>query len=211
MRHPLLSVCALVGVLFTSSCLGIGGEPPNISRHSIDLVRMEPVTETPYFPSLAVRSFEGRQRYESRVLRLDADGTLRYLENERWLEDPRDALTDVVREALAGSQAFDVVGPATSEFQGEYMLDGTVLRCDLIASATGPWRARLVIRLDAAHLKSGEMLHAAVYAAERDLPGRSAAGIGPAITECAGEIVEEALEDWRVSSAKENAEPRDAP
>ncbi len=195
--RPLLSAFALAAVFLTTSCLGLGGEPPVITRHSIDLIQIESVSLDAQFPSLAVRAFEGRQRYEARVLRRDDDGTTTYLEFDRWLEDPQDALTDVVREALAQSRAFTVVGPATSGFDPELMLDGTVLACDLHRVPQGPWRARLMLRLDVARLESNEMLHAGVYTAERELPGASATGLGRAISECTAEIVAQALADWQ--------------
>jgi hypothetical protein len=196
MRPRLLASLALLGALFTSSCLGLGGTPPEITRHSIDLIPIEPVDGPATFPSLAVRAFEGRQRYEPRVLRADSDGTMTYLEFDRWLEDPADALTDVIREALSQSREFAVVGPATSAFKGELMLDGTVLVCDLLRTAEGPWRARLVLRLDAARLEDAEMLHADIYTAEVALPGRSPDGLGHAMSECAHQVVKAALVDW---------------
>jgi len=196
MRRPLLAALAIVASLFTSSCLGLGGEPPVITRHSIDLIPIQPFDGDPLFPSIAVRNFEGRLRYGSRVLRVDGDGTTTYLAFDRWLEDPNEALTDVVREALAQSAQFTVVGPATTAFKPELMLDVTVLSCDLVRTDEGPWRARLVLRLDAARLESAEMLHAAVYKAERDLPGESSEGLGHAMSECVHDVVKAALLDW---------------
>ncbi len=197
LRHPVLSVFALAAALFTSGCLGLGGEPPVIARHAIDLIHPEPVAVAEQLPSLAVRSFEARQRYEARVLRVELDGTKTYLEFDRWLEDPQDALTDVVREALADSRLFTVVGPATSGFEGDLILDGTVLECDLLRTAEGPWRARLKLRLDVARTESSEMLHAGVYTAEHDLPGASAAGLGRTMSRCAGDVIAEALATWQ--------------
>ena len=203
MRPPLIPV--LLVALGTTSCFGLGGSPPEIHRHSIGLFEIEKVCEEPVFPSIAVRNFEGRQRYEARVLVIDeSDGTLSYYENERWLEDPRDALTDVVREGLAISGAFEVVGPVTSGFIADYILDGTVLECDVIKTTSGPWRARLALRLDAARVENSEMLNAAVYRAERDLPAADVHGVGRAMTACAKEITENAGRDWLESAPPEN-------
>lgn len=201
MRRHILSVVVIGAAFLTSSCFGLGGSPPVIHRHSIDLIQADEVATEPMYPSLAVRAFESRQRYEARVLRVDADGATTYLEFDRWLEDPQDALTDVVREALSHSGAFDVVAPATSGFSAAYILDGTILRCDVLRPANGPWRAQLSLRLDVARVDRAEMLHAAVYSAERALPGASTDGLGAAMTACAVQVVREALADWEPAAS----------
>lgn len=211
MRKTTLAALLVTAALAFPGCLGLGGRhAPEIRRHSIDLPEVvgAPGVE-PIFGPVIVRQFTARGRYEPRVLVIEGAGRVDYLEFDRWVEDPSQAVTTVVRESMASSGRFAAVAAATSEMRTDLVVDGAVLACDVIRRPGQPWRARLVVRLEATERGSGEMVASDAYAAERDLPGEGVEGLGAAMGECVVEIMERAMQDWEVQHVA-SAAARDA-
>jgi ABC-type uncharacterized transport system auxiliary subunit len=121
-----------------------------------------------------------------------------YLEFERWGEQPANAVTDAVREALAGTGSFTAVSAAGDALVADRYLDGYVLAFDLVETPSGPWKARVALRLVLSD-RAGKLLHTSVYDASRPLPGRDPAGLGPAMAASVGEAVTKALADWEAA------------
>ena len=188
----------IVAALLLGGCINLGlggsGPMPDLHRHTLDAaagVAARPGNA----PSLAVRTFGSRSRYDIRVVRRDDADGFSYLEFERWGDLPGNALTDAVREGLAGTGAFTSVSSAGDAFVVERFLDGYLLAFELVKTASGPWKARLSVRLVLSD-RSGKLLHTAVYTVTHDLPGDGPAGLGPAMSAAVGEVVNHAVADW---------------
>jgi ABC-type uncharacterized transport system auxiliary subunit len=180
--------------LLLSGCIQIGGDKVReVRRHALDVASVS--TDTPIDASVRVSLFDARARYDLRVVAADESGTVSFLEFERWAEDPRDGLTDLVRETLAESGAFRSVQRADSGLEADMDLRGFVSACDLIRSGAGS-RARLRLRLTLSDGNTDQVRHSASYQAERPLPGDDATGLGAAMTECVGDVLTRALADW---------------
>lgn len=171
-----------------------GGSKPDLHRHTIDAAAG--VTQRPRtLPSLAVRPFGARSRYDIRVVRREGADSVAYLEFERWAEPPADAAADAVRESLAASGAFAAVSASVDALRVERSLDGYVLAFELVKTPSGPWRARFAARLSMSD-RDGNLLASAVYEGKADLPGEGPAGLGRAMSAAIGEAVNAALNDW---------------
>ncbi len=198
--HAAAVRAAFVGMLATllAGCVHVGPEAdaPAIRRHALDLLPPPTVQLPDGVHTLAVRDFDSRRRYEARVVRRTPEGALTFLENERFVEDPRECVTTVVREALAQSGAFRLVVPASGGFETDLLLDGNVLAFDLVEPKSGPWTAHLALRLTLADAHGG-VLSSAALDAERPLPGPSPEGLGPALGACLREVLDRALAAWR--------------
>lgn len=211
MRTSTFAALVIAAALALPGCLGLGGKhAPDIGRHSIDLPEIVDSDVEPIFGPVIVRQFTARGRYELRVLATDGAGRVEYLDFERWVEEPSQAVTTVMREAMAASGRFAAVAAATSEMRTDLVVDGSVLACDLVREAGRPWRARLVVRIEATERGSGEMVASSSYAAERDLPGESVDGLGAAMGDCVADIIERAMAAWeaeQVARAGASAAP----
>jgi len=193
-----IQIASLVVVaLALPGCLSLGGEPPEIRRHSIDLPEVAPPPADHVFGPIIVRQFAARGRYEPRVVVRDAPGRLTYLETDRWVEEPSEAVTTVVRESVAASGLFEAVAASTSEMRTDLVLDGALLACDLVPGGATGWSAHLVLRLEVTQRSSGEMVASSVYESRKALPGPSTDGLGAAMGDCVEEIVARAIADWR--------------
>lgn len=202
-RARLRGVALAVGlVLAAGGCIQIGGDAvPDARRHALDDADAAAVaSDAPaadFDATLGVPLFDARARYGMRVVATDDDdgGTVTLLEFERWVEDPRDGLTDVVREALAESGAFRSVQRADSGLGSDLELRGFIKAYDLVRAGGGS-RARLRLRLTLSDRRTDEVLHTAVFQAERPVPGPDTTGLGRAMTECAGDVASQALAAW---------------
>jgi len=191
----------LVAALLLGGCINLGlgnvGGTPDLHRHTLDAAAG--VTARPgAAPSLAVRGFGARARFDIRVVRREGADDFSYLEFERWGEVPANAVTDAVREALAASGAFTAVSAAGDALVVERFLDGYLLAFDLVKTPSGPWKARVSVRLVLSD-RLGKLLHTAVYTSEHDLPGGAPDGLGPAMSAAVGDAVNHALADWEAA------------
>jgi ABC-type uncharacterized transport system auxiliary subunit len=197
MRKLTRTAFLALAALALPACLSLGGEgPPKIRRHSIDLPEIIVAAEEPIFGPIIVKEFASRGRYEPRVLVTDGPGQVEYLELDRWVEEPSDAVTTVIRELLASSGKFEAVAASTSEMQTDQVLDGSLIACDVVRDGAGPWRVRFAVRLEATQRSTGEMIVARAYEAERTLPGAGTEGLGAAMGDCVADVVQQALADW---------------
>ncbi len=202
MNKPQIAALLIAVAFATPGCLSLGGgEAPPIRRHSIDLPAVDVVEAETLYEPIVVRQFASRGRYELRVLVQDGPGRVSYLEHDRWVEDPAEALTTVVRETLAASGRFAAVAASTSEMQTDLVLDGALLACDVIRPAGGPWRARMAVRLEVTERSTGRMISAMSLESESDLPGASSEGLGAAIGHCIEDIVARAMALWQSGAA----------
>ena len=202
MRKSQFAALVIAAALALPGCLGLGGShAPEIRRHSIDLPNFGDSAAEPIFGPVIVRQFTARGRYELRVLATDGAGRVEYLELDRWVEEPSQAITTFMREAMAASGRFAAVAAATSEMRTELVVEGGVLSCDLVREEGRPWRAKLVVRLEATERGSGAMVASNAYSAERDLLGESVDGLGAAMGACATDIIERAMADWAARKA----------
>ncbi len=186
---PALAVSILAG------CLSLGGEPVVIHRHALDpipAVIPEPLSG----PVLALRALDALARYEQRVVLRRADGRIVFLETERWVEDPADAVRIALRERLLMSGRFRSVIDAAAAFESDYTVEGTLLVCDLVEGADGSRSARLGFRLLLAETLSGRVVHDGAHIAEVELSGDGNDGLGPAMTEALGEAAAAAVNAW---------------
>jgi len=188
----------LVAALVLGGCINLGlgnvGGTPDMHRHTLDTPAA--ITAQPgAAPALAVRAFGARARYDIRVVRRGDGDDFSYLEFERWGESPASAVTDAVRESLAASKAFTSVTSAGDALVVERFLDGYLLAFDLVKTPSGPWKARISMRLVLSD-RLGNLLHTSVYTSEHALPGSAPAGLGPAMSAAVGDAVNRALADW---------------
>jgi ABC-type uncharacterized transport system auxiliary subunit len=195
-RLPTLAAALVLGGCINLGLGNVGGYP-NLHRHTLDTATG--VTARPgAAPALAVRGFSSRSRYDIRVVRRGDADDFSYLEFERWGELPASAVTDAVREALAASKAFKSVTSAGDALVVERFLDGYVLAFDLVKTPSGPWKARVSLRLVLSD-RLGNLLHTSVYTTEHNLPGSDPVGLGPAMSAAVGDAVNRALADWETA------------
>ncbi len=190
------AVIALASLLVLPACIqvGAGGDPPPpIRRHALDAGSLESEASRA-LPAVGVHPFHGRERYDLRVVLRGPDGSIEFLEGDRWVEDPRHALTIAVTEML-GTGAFQSATDAGAGFETELVLEGHVLACDLVAGPDA-WSALLRVRFDLADAE-GRIVHSGTYDASRALPGASSEGLGAAMSANAAEVVRTALARWR--------------
>jgi ABC-type uncharacterized transport system auxiliary subunit len=203
LRRRLAPLIALIALL-PAACIhvGIGNDAGDLvtRRHAIESRPLNPETvpeaDAPPAPTLSVRPFESGRRYTLRIVARDSTGGIEFLDNERWAEEPRDALTVVAREGLASCGPFQACIPATVNLSAGLTLDGDVLACDLVREATGPSRARIRLRLLLGDYGTGEVLHSGVFEATEALPGAGAEGIGPAMSAATADALRQALDAW---------------
>jgi len=207
MRRVSLATLVVAAALTLPGCFSLGGdEAPEIRRHSIDLPDMSAVQQAPDFGPVIVRQFASRARYEPRVVAIDGPGRVVYLDGDRWVEDPAEAVTTVLRESLATSGAFEAVAAATSEMQTDLVLDGSLLACDVLREPAGPWRVRLAVRLEVTDRRTGDMVAAESFDVQHALPGAGTDGLGAAVGRCVDDVVTQALASWRAAQAAADAE-----
>ena len=199
MTRPRTRRLAPLVALLAAGCiqLGPGEDAPEIRRHALDAAEVPDAGEPGALPSLAVRGFTARGRYDLRVVRREVSGQVRLQEFERWLEAPSDALTTVVRENLARSRAFASVSAAEAGFEAALVLEGSVLAFDVVDAQDGARSARLALRLDLAEARGGRLVHSATWTAERPLPDGDEAHLGPVMSACVADVVARAVPAWR--------------
>ncbi len=199
----------VLALLTAAGCIQLGpdGDAPVTRHHAIDAPSAprsgEKGAEAPRMraPPLAVRPFSAPERYDERVVRRGDDGSLEFLEFDRWAERPEDALFHGVQERLAASGRFEAVFDAAVDHRAELTLDGHLVACDLAADRGGRNRARLTVRLDLGRRHDGRVLHSQVYSAERPLSGTATAGLGGAMSACLADVLDDALAAWTKSGA----------
>lgn len=185
-------------VLALGGCInvGLGGkeEKPEMRRHALDAASGV-TARAGSAPSVGVRGFSARSRYDVRVVRRDGEDAFTYLEYDRWAEPPADSVGDAVREALSASRAFSFVGRAADGPDVDRWLDGYVLQFEMLRPAKGPMKAKCALRLTLTD-RAGKALASGVFEGSRDLAGDSSAGLGPAMSGALGDVVNRALAEW---------------
>ncbi len=193
-----VALASVLAAALLPACIhvGIGNDADDLvtRRHAIEPHQIGPAEGAA--PTLAVRPFESGRRYALRIIARDPDGEIEILDEERWAEAPRDALTVATRESLASCGRFETCIPATVNLVAGLTLDGDVLVCDLVRSADGPSSARLRLRLMLGDYATGTVLHSGVYTASQPLPGKDARGIGPAMSKATADVLRQALHAW---------------
>ena len=94
--------------------VGLGGkaDDPVIRFHTMDGAVSVPKAASAAGTSVALREFTLRDRYELRVIIRTSDATVEFLDLERWADEPREAISIAVAQALAESGTFAQVVPA---------------------------------------------------------------------------------------------------
>lgn len=210
MNRPWASrwVCLALSSCLAGGCVhvGIGGgeEPPAIRFHTLgDAAGEQPAVSAPrsFEGTVALRGFTARGRYEARVVEQGEGDTLRFLEFERWGDEPAESVGIAVRRALERSGAFGgVVGPG-STLDVRYELRGEVLGYDLVRTVEGPYKARFGATFELSLRASGELLAVRTEWAERPLPGRSAEGLGGAMATAVAEVTGRVVAGWRTDAS----------
>ena len=192
------ALLGLAAALPAAGCIQIAPEQSTaVRRHALDVVPVAaPEGAAGALPTLAVREFTARRRYDARVVRRGTAGELTFLEFDRWVEEPAEAVTTVVREELARSGAFHGVTSAGAAFETALVLEGVLLAFDVIVGADGSETARVEMRLDLAGTTHGDLVHSGRFVAERPVAKVPGGGIGPAMSACVADAVRDALAAW---------------
>ena len=163
----------------SAGCISVGlagdGTQPEMRFHTLEAPIL-PKTGDPASPhSVAVARLSARERHDVRVVKRLPDRTVRFLDFERWADSPDEAVSVAIRESLAVSGTFRSVSDAADGHPVTHSLDGHLLAFELIPSESGPWKARLAVRLTLVPVRSdpaqgGEGHHTGRYEATRELP-----------------------------------------
>lgn len=172
-------------------------------------------------PVIAVRSFRARDRFGKHVVRRDDAGRITPLDHEIWADEPSQAVSDAVREALAATGKFAAAVDPSDAHESDYVLSGTLLEFAVVLprgssertdaqQATSPGasggaaKALLRARMTVADSRSGRVRATGAYSGEADLPGATAAGLGPAMSRALGQAIRALLADLETARAAES-------
>jgi ABC-type uncharacterized transport system auxiliary subunit len=191
-------VAALLGGCISVGLDG-GDEPTSIRFHTLPLSPQPtpPRGAVTWDGVLCVRGFAARGRYEARVVERAEGDTLRFLEYERWGDEAAESVGIAVRRALEQNGPFRGVVGSTGHLDSQWELRGEVLEYDLVRTTTGPYRARFQASFELSDRRSGALVSARTLMAERDLPGRSAQGLGSAMSAAIADVAIRLATEWR--------------
>jgi ABC-type uncharacterized transport system auxiliary subunit len=191
-----LRAVASGAVLFLAGCVNLGADAaPSVEQvHALAPVAVRAPLNSAEV--LAVHAFRSRARFDARLIREDPDGRLTVYEHERWAEEPAEAATDAVREALASSKLFAGVFPSVEGAKATRSLHGFVLGFHVVAPAQGAWRAAFRVRFDLVDVNAGELLASGAYEGTAPLPGASTVGLGAAMGKAVGDALSAAVAAW---------------
>ena len=172
-------------------------------------------------PVIAVRSFRARDRFGKHVVRRDDAGRITPLDHEIWADEPSQAVSDAVREALSSTGRFAAAVDPSDAHESDYVLSGTLLEFAVVlprgsseradaqqtpspgasgVAAKALFRARMTV----ADSRSGRVRATGAYSGEADLPGPTAAGLGPAMSRALGQAIRALLADLETARAAES-------
>jgi len=199
------AACALG--LLAAACITVDVGPRDKGQTPTDRFHVLESVEPPAAPratsgrSLSVQSLRGRDRFAKHVLRREADGTVVALDHEFWADEPTSAVTDALREALAGSGVFSWVADPTDAVEADLVLSGQVLDFSLDGSQAGASAARVRLRLTLADPKSGNVLHTGAFEAAEPLPGGALPRLGPTMAKAVARCLRDAVQAWDAAGA----------
>jgi ABC-type uncharacterized transport system auxiliary subunit len=147
-------------------------------------------------PMLAVRPFRAAGRLDKHVLRLAGPGRVAPMDHDWWADEPAEAVTEVVRDTLAGTGRFRAVVDPVASLGAAFWLDGVVQEFAVDAPAAGPARARVRVRFTWTDARSGDVRWTSVHDATEDVPGPGTDGLGPAMSGAVAKAARAALQSW---------------
>lgn len=177
-------------VVLVSGCLGRPNYEPTI-RYVLE-PSVEPPKALSTELSLGIYPLDADQPYrQQRMAYRDAGLRLAHYAHAEWAEPPRDALTETLFEALAGTGRFKDVGYAHDVQMPDLVLLGRIRKFEEVRTVT-PWVAECEVRLELRKGRLRELVWGATLTAREPIEHKSPSGLAEAMSRVVAAIVHDA-------------------
>lgn len=190
-RHLFLSTMLVLGLAALHGC----ATPEYIPTLHYAITPVLDVPEAEGSEScLAVRALESAPAYRQHVLFRRDDVVLEAYPNAKWAEDPHEAVTRAIMDALIASKRFKDVADAADFPVPTLLLTGKLRRFEELRNA-GTRNAFCEVRLELRQAKDRSLLWARTLSAKVPVADPSVEGLARAMSQAVAQIAQQTAQE----------------